>query len=288
MARPEHRLAENAAGDLFVDSGCIDCDLCRQLAPGVFERSGRGLSYVRRQPADPAERGRALVALVTCPTSAIGSASKAGVAAAAAALPELLLDDVYFCGYAAESSYGAASYLVRRPGGNVLVDSPRASRRLFARLEELGGVATMFLTHRDDVADHAAFARRFGCRRVLHADDVSAATRAVEVQPRGPLRLDADLEVIPVPGHTRGSAALLWRDEVLFTGDHLWWDDDVPGLDAGREVCWWSWRAQLASLARLREHRFSWVLPGHGRRFGAPSAAAMRDELERCLDRLTA
>src|SRR5262249_47266202 len=151
MARAAHRLAENAPGDLFVDDACIDCDLCRQLAPRVFDRSSRsGLSYVRRQPTAE-ERARALVALVTCPTSAIGSADRSGVSAPADALPEPILDDVFFCGYAAESSYGAASYLVRRPGGNVLVDSPRASRRLFARLDELGGVATMFLTHRDDV-----------------------------------------------------------------------------------------------------------------------------------------
>ena len=38
----------------------------------------------------------------------------------------------------------------------------------------------MFLSHRDDVADHAAFARRFGCKRVLHRVDVGDGTRDVE------------------------------------------------------------------------------------------------------------
>jgi glyoxylase-like metal-dependent hydrolase (beta-lactamase superfamily II)/ferredoxin len=288
MARAQDRLAENAAGDLFVDSSCIDCDTCRELAPSVFARSRRGLSYVRRQPADGDERRRALMALVSCPTSSIGSASKAGIAAATTALPEEIDDGVFACGYAAASSYGASAYLIRRPGGNVLVDSPRAARPLLARLDALGGVATMFLTHRDDVADHRVFARRFGCRRVLHADDVTADTRDVELTPRGraPIRLDDELTLIPVPGHTRGSAALLYRDELLFTGDHLSWDEELPGLAAGREVCWWSWREQLASLARLAELRFRWVLPGHGRRWRAPSVAAMHEELARCLERL--
>jgi glyoxylase-like metal-dependent hydrolase (beta-lactamase superfamily II)/ferredoxin len=287
MARAQDRLAENAAGDLFVDSSCIDCDTCRWLAPAVFDRSRRGLSFVRRQPAGGDERRRALMALVSCPTSSIGSASKDGVTAAAAALPDEIAPDLFYCGYASESSYGASAYLLRRPGGNVLVDSPRASRPLLARLEALGGVATMFLTHRDDVADHRVFAKHFGCRRVLHADDVSAGTRDVELQPRGrgPVRLGDDLTMIPVPGHTRGSAALLVGDAYLFTGDHLWWDDDLPGLDMGREVCWWSWREQLASLARLAEHRFRWVLPGHGRRWQATSHEAMQDELRRCLSR---
>ncbi|MHB8872506.1 MAG: ferredoxin [Myxococcaceae bacterium] len=49
MARFADRLPENAAGDFFVDSSCIDCDLCRQLAPSVFDRAeGRDQSYVRR------------------------------------------------------------------------------------------------------------------------------------------------------------------------------------------------------------------------------------------------
>lgn len=288
MARAQDRLAENAAGDLFVDSSCIDCDTCRALAPAVFDRSRRGLSYVRRQPAGPADRRRALMALVSCPTSSIGSASKAGVTAAAAALPDEIAPDVYYCGYASESSYGASAYLVRRPGGNVLVDSPRASRPLLARLEALGGVATMFLTHRDDVADHRVFARHFGARRILHADDVSAATRDVELQPRGRAArsLGDDLTVIPVPGHTRGSAALLVGDEYLFTGDHLWWDADEGGLHASRSVCWWSWSEQKQSLRRLLEHSFRAVLPGHGGRHVAESEEAMRAELKDLVERL--
>jgi hypothetical protein len=36
-------------------------------------------------------------------------------------------------------------------------------------------------------------------------------------------------------------------------------------------------------MERLRDHRFEWVLPGHGWRYRAPSAAAMRNELERCI-----
>ena len=97
-----------------------------------------------------------------------------------------------------------------------------------------------------------------------------------------PIALDDDLQAIPVPGHTRGSMALLHRG-FLFTGDHLWWDDDVGRLDAGRDVCWYSWSEQLRSLARLRGLAFQWVLPGHGRRFRARSAAAMHAELDRAL-----
>ncbi len=47
-----------------------------------------------------------------------------------------------FCGWASESSYGAAAWLIRRPDGNVLVDSPRFASTLADRLHELGGEAS--------------------------------------------------------------------------------------------------------------------------------------------------
>ena len=289
MARLEARLPENVPGDLYVDDSCIDCAVCRHLAPAVFDRSERsGLSFVAAQPGTEHDRRRALMAVVACPTASIGSTDREGVRSAAASFPELIADGVEFCGYAAAASYGASSYLLRRPQGNLLVDSPRAAEPLLRRIGERGGVATMFLTHRDDVADHRRFSRRFGCERVLHADDVTAGTRDVErrIEGREPIALADDLLAIPVPGHTRGSTALLYRETFLFTGDHLWWSEARQGLHASRDVCWYSWPEQRRSLERLLEFRFEWVLPGHGARYRAPSAAAMRRELERLLARL--
>jgi glyoxylase-like metal-dependent hydrolase (beta-lactamase superfamily II)/ferredoxin len=289
MAQAATRLVENAAGDLFVDSSCIDCQTCRQLAPQVFSRSAQaGQSIVARQPAAPGQRHRALMALVACPTASIGTARKDGIHAAVQALPEEIEDGVFYCGFAAESSYGASSYLIRRPEGNVLVDSPRAARPLMRRLAALGGVRFMFLTHRDDVADHQTFRQEFGCARILHAADVSRGTAAVERKLQGetPVALAPDLLAIPVPGHTRGSTALLYRERFLFSGDHLWRSESSGRLSASRAVCWHSWEQQLRSLEALLAHRFEWLLPGHGRRWKAPSAAAMHAELEELLLRL--
>ena len=292
MARLVDRLPENVAGDFYVDASCIDCGTCREVARETFGIDGSATeqSYVRRQPASEEERLRAGMALVACPTSSIGDVSKSTLAAAVASFPEAILPElgVYFCGYAAESSFGARSYLVRREGGNVLVDSPRMASPLASRFDELGGVRQLFLTHRDDVADHAEWAARLGCERILHARDVTSGTRAVERKLEGdePIRLADDLVAIPVPGHTRGSVALLYGDEVLFTGDHLWATEDGTRLHASRSVCWYSWPEQIRSVERLLEHRFSIVLPGHGRRFRAKSANAMRGELERLIARM--
>ena len=187
---------------------------------------------------------------------------------------------MYDCGYAAESSFGATSWLVVRRGGNVLVDSPRFAGPLLARIRELGGARFMFLTHRDDVADHARWAEALGCERVLHARDVSGRTRDVErkIESDAPVALAEDLLVIPVPGHTPGSAALLHGERFLFTGDHLWGDAEGH-LGASRSVCWYDWGEQTRSMERLLAHRFEWVLPGHGRPWHAASAEAAREAL---------
>lgn len=158
---------------------------------------------------------------------------------------------------------------------NVLVDSPRFAAILVERIAALGGVRTMVLTHQDDVADHAKFHARFGCERVIHRADVRGDTRACERIIDGDTELAPDLRLIHVPGHTRGSIALLHGD-VLFTGDHLWATDDQTGLEAGRDVCWYSWSEQRASIASLAGYSFTHVLPDHGRRFTAPEAESMR------------
>jgi glyoxylase-like metal-dependent hydrolase (beta-lactamase superfamily II)/ferredoxin len=290
MAQLQRRLPDNVPGDFYVDSSCIDCDTCRQVAPATFSASRVGEhAYVSRQPTTEEERFRANMALVACPTASIGTVSRASAGEAADAFPEPIapdVSDVLYCGYTAESSFGASSYLIRRPEGNVLVDSPRASRRLFTRLEALDGVTTLFLTHRDDVADHRRIHDRFGAERILHLDDVTRDTAGVEqkLAGRNPIRLAEDLVAIPVPGHTRGSMALLYRDTYLFTGDHLWWSPNVERLHASRSVCWYSWEEQVKSVTALLDHRFTWVLPGHGRRYRAESPTVMHAELEKLLE----
>jgi glyoxylase-like metal-dependent hydrolase (beta-lactamase superfamily II)/ferredoxin len=284
MASPAERLPDNVPGNFYVDRTCIDCDTCRRIAPSVFEE-GDGHSYVASQPGTAEERRRALMALVACPTASIGTVERSDARPGAAAFPETVAENVSFCGFTAESSFGAWSYLVERPEGNVLVDSPRAAGPILSALEARGGVATLFLTHRDDVADHEALHRRFGCERVLHENDVTPGTREVERRLRGtdPVRLSEDLLAIPTPGHTRGHCVLLYREWFLFTGDHLAWSRRRGRLVAFRDACWYSWDEQIRSTERLLDHRFEWILPGHGGSHHASSAGAMRTEVERCV-----
>jgi len=278
------RLPTNTPGDFFVDASCIDCDTCRWMAPTVFDRAEEQ-SRVHHQPANDAELAAARLALVACPTASIRTEAKHDLAAARAAFPLLVAEDVFHCGYHSESSIGATSYLVRRPaerGGNVLVDSPRWSRALVARLEELGGVRTLFLTHVDDVAEHARFAAHFPAERVMHAGDAVPGIERV-LEGLEPVELDPELRVVPTPGHTAGSACLAYRGKFLFSGDHLAWSESRGHLYAFRSATWFDWDVQIDSMERLARERFEWVLPGHGWRAHVP-AADMPAAMRRCIE----
>jgi len=284
LADRKKRLSDNAAGDFYVDETCIDCDTCRRIAPSVFAEASDH-SFVQTQPATEAQRRRAMMALVSCPTGSIGTESRPDARSGIEGFPEKVDENVFFCGFTSSDSFGAWSYFIERPRGNVLIDSPRGVRRLLSEFERRGGIRTMFLTHRDDVADHAVFARQFGCERVLHERDVTSGTRAVERKIAGevPVALDDELVAIPTPGHTPGHAVLLYREKFLFTGDHLAWSRRRGHLVAFRDACWFSWKEQTRSMERLLDFSFEWVLPGHGSWHHAASPAAMRRELERCV-----
>ena len=73
MASLIERKNENIAGRFYVDSTCIDCDLCRETAPAFFRRDDEsGQSVVHRQPSAPDEIALAEEALNACPSSSIG------------------------------------------------------------------------------------------------------------------------------------------------------------------------------------------------------------------------
>jgi len=223
---------------------------------------------------------------LACPTSSIGTIEKPkDIKVAQEKFPILVEGNIYHCGYHSEKSYGAASYLIQLPEGNILVDSPRFTPPLVKRIEEMGGIHYMYLTHRDDVADHQKFAEHFQCQRILHTDEISAGTRNVEIQLTGfePFTLTEDLLIIVVPGHTKGHTVLLYKNKFLFTGDHLAWSERLQQLVAFHDVCWYSWPEQTKSMRNLANYSFEWVLPGHGRRFHA-DRETMRQQMQKCIE----
>jgi len=283
MASAALRLPDNVSGDFFVDSTCIDCDACRQIAPETFGE-GAETSFVHSQPVPGPSRRRALQALLACPTGSIGCLGDDDVRAVMNDFPLIIEAPVYYCGYNSPKSYGGNSYFIRHPAGNWLIDSPKFVTPLVKPLERLGGIAHIFLTHRDDVADAERYAKHFGSRRIIHRNELASQPGAeVVLEGDEPWELAPGFRVIPTPGHTKGHCVLLFQERFLFTGDHLDWDRDAQHLSASHDYCWYSWPRQAESMQRLAEECFEWILPGHGQRVHLP-ADVMRQQIQHLAD----
>ncbi|CAF2068047.1 hypothetical protein Bca4012_086671 [Brassica carinata] len=265
------RRTQNVEGDIYVDSTCIDCDTCRWMVPEVFNRVDN-MSAVVKQPTCKEERLNALQALLSCPTGSIRTETPpTDIREAQETFPLTLDQDklpgVFHCGFHSKKSFGATSYLILHHEGNILVDSPRYIEKLAGKIEKMGGVRYMFLTHRDDVADHKKWADRFKCTRILHSEDVQPSTTDVELklEGSGPWRLYEDVELIHTPGHTEGSVCLFHKPlKALFTGDHLTMYESGMSIIEMYNHC--SLPLQLENVERLIKLDFNWVIPGHGRR----------------------
>ncbi len=270
MAQRKNALNRNVDGSFFVDSSCIDCGTCCYLAPDHFASSGSN-SFVYSQPTTQSDISNALLALVDCPVSAIGAPNELTSQIPNNAFPLWVTENasgsVYYCGWSSKRSYGASSWLILRSDGNVLIDSPRWSSTLAKQIKKMGGVKFMILTHSDDVADHERWSNALNCERWIHENDADSAPNAEKIlHGMDCFSLEEGLIIIPTPGHTAGSVVVVLGDyeQVLFSGDHLWWNQEKESLVASRNYCWWNWDEQIESIKKLDNLEVKWLLPGHG------------------------
>jgi len=283
MATLKQKLPENVSGEFYVDSSCIDCGTCRLLAPKSFAE-GRDASYVYAQPEKPEDARQAMRALLACPTGSIGTLHANSAREVMGDFPMRLDEGVYYNGFNSPKSYGGHSYFIHDPHGNWLIDSPKFLPHLVQRFSAMGGIRTIFLTHQDDVAEAARYAEHFGSERIIHQADRMAQPDAERVLTgQEATAIAPGYLAIPTPGHTRGSMVLLFRDRFLFAGDHVW-GTETGTLGASRGVCWYDWAEQTRSMERLLDHKFDWVLPGHGNWLHLPADqmhAALRQLVSR-------
>jgi glyoxylase-like metal-dependent hydrolase (beta-lactamase superfamily II)/ferredoxin len=286
MADPRRRTQRSVDGEFFVDTTCIDCDTCRQLAPATFEDDGEH-SFVQRQPQSAVDVRAALRALLACPTGSIGTLGHNGAKQVRDDFPLPIAAGVSYCGFTSPRSFGGSSYLIEHRDGNWLVDSPKFTAHLVKTIEARGGVARIFLTHSDDVADAARWAAHFGAQRIIHRRELRAQPDAeLVIDGVEPIALGNEFTAIPTPGHTAGHCSLLYApsgsETFLFNGDHAWWSRNKERIWASRDVCWHDWTEQTRSIERLLVFEIDWILPGHGERKHL-GRVRMRQDLERLV-----
>ena len=73
MADLDDKVEGSVDGKYYVDSSCIDCDVCRTTAPDNFQANeDEGFSFVFKQPANNEEEEQCEEAMEACPVEAIG------------------------------------------------------------------------------------------------------------------------------------------------------------------------------------------------------------------------
>ncbi|CAM9397718.1 unnamed protein product [Chrysoparadoxa australica] len=304
------RRPENVAGSLYVDTSCINCDTCRWMAPAVFTAEGP-MSAVTAQPSSPESQREAMRALVSCPTGSIRLEEDPKLLSMAKAVMKedfplpltayeyygregvgSSISGIYHLGYHSAKGFGAIPWLVvSESGSSIMVDSPRFSEALAKQIEaKIGGPGSspkyMFLTHKDDVADHARWQKRFPTMtRCIHQLDhigIDGSEIAVDwfLEPDNATGkwhdgLDSwELQGFPgatilhTPGHSCGSCCLLWQGDaggVLFTGDHCGFSNSAGQLSGFPFYNNDSRSKQADNIRALTSLSFQYILPGHGR-----------------------
>jgi len=166
---------------------------------------------------------------------------------------------------------GVRAFLLRRDGGNVLVYSaPTVDAGAVAAL---GGADRMLLNHWHEA--------EFGGGADI-ADALGVTLEGERAAPLGPL--DDGVEAIPIPGHTPGATAFLWRG-ALFTGDSVYVDGGewvAAVLDSSDRD------AYVESLARLRDLDFELLVPWVAGRGDPVAVRTDRADARRRLDAIIA
>jgi glyoxylase-like metal-dependent hydrolase (beta-lactamase superfamily II) len=268
----------------YVDQRCTNCDVARQMAPGLIGVVD-DRSVVLRQPTTDAERDALHAAAFACHTRSIHHGPRGLDPATADPFPMPLDDNVFLCGHNSTHTAAANSYLLRRPAGTLMmIDTPRWSAALATKYAALGPVTDVLLTHRDHAAHGRRYADRFGARLWVHEGDLAAAPDA-DVILRGtePTEIAAGVIAHPLPGHTLGSVLYVADDTYCFSGDSFYWSRGSADIEVAETITWYSITELAASLRRTAPAlRFEWVLPGHGDRRHLPA-----DDMARRLRDLT-
>ncbi len=201
----------------------------------------------------------------------------------------LIEDEVYYCGFNSIKSAGANAYFIARPGGNWLVSTPKFVPHLVNKFEKLGGVKHIFISHRDDLGETEKYQERFRSNTIIHRKDLDCYPQAGTVL-EGQEQIDFEpaFKIIPTPGHTEGHCMLLYHDKFLFTADSLRFNRETLQVELWNPYwTWFSYQAQVDSVARLHRYRFQWILTSHGQRVKL-AEAEMSENLKRAIEKARA
>ena len=115
-------------------------------------------------------------------------------------------------------------YLVTHNEGNFLIGCPeKLPKELSTKIDEIGGIDFIFISHRDDVGIACQFKEKLNAKIIIHQSEAKFVKDCkVDIPFKTDKLIIKDVEVIHTPGHTLGNSCLLFKDyKYLFTGDQI-------------------------------------------------------------------
>ena len=154
----------------------------------------------------------------------------------------------------------ARAFGLRRDAGSLLIYSVPSLDPGSPMLDALGPISRQYLSHRHEAG---FLSDRVGPPLFVHESerDSVAENHPVEQAFTGRQMLAEDFEAIPIPGHTSGATAYLWKtaeNRLLFTGDTVYLADGEWGVamlaQSDRD-------SYIESLELIRELDFNVIVP---------------------------
>jgi glyoxylase-like metal-dependent hydrolase (beta-lactamase superfamily II) len=162
---------------------------------------------------------------------------------------------------------GGTAYLIIEPTGNILVDSPAWSRANRDFLIEMGGVKSIFLTHRGGSGRVTEIATELECHPICQEQEAYTIPEIKVTTFQHQFNINDRLAAIWTPGHSPGSSCLYYNNYggVLFSGRHLL--PDATGLPVPLKMPkTFHWPRQLRSVATIWTEfpasRLRYICPG--------------------------
>jgi glyoxylase-like metal-dependent hydrolase (beta-lactamase superfamily II) len=182
-----------------------------------------------------------------------------------------------------DKTISVRAFLLERDDGNVIVYNAPGLEPSAQEIRERGAVTRLLINHGHEAMfgpppiDAPVFA---------HERDRAELEGAIPIAGTfsGREKIGADIEVIPIPGHTPGSTAYVWDNgahRFLFTGDSVWLDHlewSAVVLDpSGRQD-------YIDSLTLMRDLDFDVLVPWGATQDESPVAAVSPAEAAERLD----
>ena len=162
---------------------------------------------------------------------------------------------------------GGTAYLIVENEGNILIDCPAWDEANQKFLQDLGGVRSLFITHRGGIGKAQEIQETFNCQIFIQEQEAYLLPGLKVATFQYEFTLSSLSQAIWTPGHSPGSSCVYYSSEggILFSGRHLLPNQLSEPMPL-RTAKTFHWLRQIKSVELLRDRftpeTLNYICPG--------------------------